>query len=52
MWEIEKYVLEMTSIFIKFMPFSYKSFAGSRVRRRERGAHVEIKIDTENSTIS
>jgi hypothetical protein len=52
MWGIEKYVLEMTSNFVRFMSFSHKSFTGSRVRRRETGAHVEIKIYPENSAIS
>jgi len=52
MWEIEKYVLAMTSNFIKSIPFSFKSFTGSRDRRRERGVHVDLQLYAENSAIS
>jgi hypothetical protein len=49
MWEIEKYVFEMTSNFIRFIPFSYKPLTGSRVRRRERVEHVELQKYPENN---
>jgi hypothetical protein len=49
MWGIGKYVFEMTSNLIRFIPFSCKFLTGSRVKRRERDEHVEIQKYAENS---